>query len=140
MAGPGFIRYGQTKLANVLFTAELSRRLTGTGVTATCFHPGLVATGITRDLRGMAGISIRVVNAFSRRPSKGAETLVWLVDSPEVAGVSGGYFVDKRQATPSPVAQDGDIARRLWVVSEAQTRASAPLRSREPTVPGDAPG
>jgi NAD(P)-dependent dehydrogenase (short-subunit alcohol dehydrogenase family) len=140
IAGPGFIRYGQSKLANVLFTAELARRLTGTGVTANCFHPGLVATGITRDLTGIAGISIRVVNAFSRRPSKGAETLVWLVDSPEVAGVSGGYFVDKRRATPSPVAADVDVARRLWDVSEAQTRASAPLHESEPTVPGDAQG
>jgi NAD(P)-dependent dehydrogenase (short-subunit alcohol dehydrogenase family) len=124
MAGPGFIRYGQTKLANVLFTAELARRFSGTGVTANCFHPGLVATGITRDLKGMAGISIRVVNAFSRRPSQGAETLVWLVDSPEVEGVSGAYFVDKRRATPSPVAQNMDVARRLWEVSESQTHAS----------------
>jgi NAD(P)-dependent dehydrogenase (short-subunit alcohol dehydrogenase family) len=124
MAGPGFIRYGQTKLANVLFTAELARRLIGTGVTANCFHPGLVATGITRDLGGIARITIGVVNAFSRRPSQGAETLVWLVDSPEVDGVSGGYFVDKRQATPSPGAQDMDVARHLWEVSEAQTRAS----------------
>jgi len=125
MAGPGFIRYGQTKLANVLFSAELARRLSGTGVTANCFHPGLVATGITRDLSGMAGIAIRVVNAFARRPSKGAETLVWLVDSPEVAGVSGGYFLDKRRATASAVAQDVDMARRLWEVSDAQTRAPA---------------
>jgi len=65
---------------------------------------------------------------------------VWLVDSPEVAGISGGYFVDKRRATPSSVAQDTDVARRLWEVSEAQTRASAPMRSGEPTVPLDASG
>jgi NAD(P)-dependent dehydrogenase (short-subunit alcohol dehydrogenase family) len=125
VAGPGFVRYGQTKLANVLFSAELARRLSGTGVTVNCFHPGLVASGITRDLRGMAGITVRVVNAFARRPAKGAETLVWLVESPEVAGVSGGYFMDKRRATPSPLAQDVDVARRLWDMSEAQTRASA---------------
>jgi NAD(P)-dependent dehydrogenase (short-subunit alcohol dehydrogenase family) len=127
MAGPGFIRYGETKLANVLFTAELARRLEGTGVTANCFHPGLVATGITRDLGGVARITMRVMDRFSRRPSQGAETLVWLVDSPEVENVSGGYFVDKRQAVPSPLAQDKDVARRLWEVSEAQTRQSAEL-------------
>ena len=121
IAGPGFARYGETKLANVLFTAQLARRLEGTGVTANCFHPGLVATGITRDLKGAARISIKVMNAFSRRPSQGAETLVWLVDSPDLEGVSGGYFVDKQRATPSPAAQDIDVARRLWEVSEAQT-------------------
>jgi NAD(P)-dependent dehydrogenase (short-subunit alcohol dehydrogenase family) len=127
MAGPGFIRYGQTKLANVLFTAELARRLTGTGVTANCFHPRLVATGISRDLGGVARITMKVVDRFSRRPRQGAETLVWLVDAPEVAGVSGGYFVDRRRAVPSAVAQDTDTARRLWEVSEAQTRVSAEL-------------
>jgi NAD(P)-dependent dehydrogenase (short-subunit alcohol dehydrogenase family) len=127
IAGPGFVRYGETKLANVLFTAELARRLAGTGVTANCFHPGLVATGITRELGGVARITMRVVDAFSRRPRQGAETLVWLVDSPEVAGVSGGYFVDKRRAVPSPVAQDMELACRLWEVSEAQTRASVDL-------------
>jgi NAD(P)-dependent dehydrogenase (short-subunit alcohol dehydrogenase family) len=127
MAGPGFVRYGETKLANVLFTAELARRLTGTGVTANCFHPGLVATGITRELGGVARITMRVVGAFSRRPRQGAETLVWLVDSPEVEGVSGGYFVDKRRAVPSREAQDVDVARRLWEVSEAQIRVSAEL-------------
>jgi NAD(P)-dependent dehydrogenase (short-subunit alcohol dehydrogenase family) len=127
MRGPGFIRYGETKLANVLFTSELARRLVGTGVTANCFHPGLVATGITRDLGGVARITMRVMDAFSRHPRQGAETLVWLVESPEVAGVSGGYFVDKRRAVPSADAQDMDVARRLWEVSEAQTRVSAEL-------------
>jgi NAD(P)-dependent dehydrogenase (short-subunit alcohol dehydrogenase family) len=128
IAGPGFIRYGQTKLANVLFTEELASRLTGIGdsqVTANCFHPGLVATGITRDLRGAAGITVRLMNAFSRRPRQGAETLVWLVDSPDVTGVSGGYFVDKRRVVPAAAARDMDVARRLWDVSEAQTRSSA---------------
>ena len=127
LRGPGFIRYGETKLANVLFTAELARRLAGIGVTANCFHPGLVATGITRGLGGMARITMRVADMFSRRPRQGAETLVWLVDSPEVAGVSGGYFVDKRRVVASPVAQDMDVARRLWDVSEAQTHVSADL-------------
>ena len=117
LAGPGFVRYGQTKLANVLFTLELARRLEGTGVTANCFHPGLVATGITRELRGPARMTMSVVNAFARKPKQGAETLVWLVESRDVNGVTGGYFVDKKRVEPSPAARDLDIARRLWDVS-----------------------
>jgi NAD(P)-dependent dehydrogenase (short-subunit alcohol dehydrogenase family) len=121
VAGPGFVRYGQTKLANILFTRELSRRLQGTGVTANCFHPGLVATGITRNLRGVARVTMKVVDMFSRRPEKGAETLVWLVDSPEVSDVTGAYFVDKKEVLPAPQARDAEAARRLWEVSLIQT-------------------
>ena len=124
IAGPGFVRYGETKLANVLFTAELARRLHGTGVTANCFHPGLVATGITRDLTGPARATMSVVNAFSRKPRQGAETLVWLVDSPAVERVSGGYFADRRRIDPAPAARDMDVARRLWEVTEVQAGLS----------------
>jgi NAD(P)-dependent dehydrogenase (short-subunit alcohol dehydrogenase family) len=127
VAGPGFVRYGQTKLANVLFTVELAKRLEGTGVTANCFHPGLVATGITRELKGMARMTMKVMDAFSRRPSQGAETLVWLVDSPDLEGVSGGYFVDKHRVDLSPAVRDTDTARRLWEVSETQTHAAVVL-------------
>lgn len=125
IAGPGFVRYGQSKLANVLFTVELARRLEGTGVTANCFHPGLVATGITRDLKGAARVSIRVVNAFARKPREGADTLVWLVDSADIDGVSGAYFVDRTRIEPAPAARDRDAARRLWEVSVEQTRGTA---------------
>ncbi len=129
IAGPGFVRYSQTKLANVMFTAELAHRLEGTGVTANCFHPGLVATGITRELKGPARMTIKIVNAFARKPSKGAETLVWLVDSPDLDGVSGGYFADKRRIEPAPAAQDSAAARRLWEISEIQAGLSAAARS-----------
>jgi NAD(P)-dependent dehydrogenase (short-subunit alcohol dehydrogenase family) len=129
LAGPGFVRYGETKLANVLFTVELARRLEGTGVTANCFHPGLVATGITRELRGPARMTMSVMNAFSRKPKQGAETLVWLVDSPDVEGVSGAYFVDKKRVEPAPAARDLDSARRLWDVSVEQTNATALVAS-----------
>jgi NAD(P)-dependent dehydrogenase (short-subunit alcohol dehydrogenase family) len=125
MAGPGFVRYGQTKLANILFTAELARRLEGTRVTANCFHPGFVATGITRDLRGPARLTVKVMNAFARKPSRGAETLVWLAESPDLEGVNGGYFADKRRIEPAPAAQDATAARRLWEVSEIQAGLSA---------------
>ena len=121
IAGPGFVRYGQTKLANVMFTAELARRLEGTGVTANCFHPGLVATDITRELKGLARVTIKVAYAFARKPGKGAETLVWLVDSPDLIGVSGGYFADKKRVEPAPAAQDSAAARRLWELSQIQS-------------------
>ncbi len=118
----GFRRYGQTKLANILFTTELARRLDGTGVTANCFHPGLVATGFNHNNGPLMGVAMVLLRPFSRTPTKGAETLVWLVDSPDVADEQGAYFVDLRRATPGAAARDRDAARRLWDTSEGQTR------------------
>ena len=125
--GRGFRRYGETKLANILFTAELARRLEGSGVTANCFHPGLVATGFNRNNGWLMALAMTVIRPFERSPEKGAETLVWLVESPEVADQSGGYFIDRRRQTPSPAAQDAEAARRLWEISEEQVRGSAPV-------------
>ena len=127
--GFGFSRYSETKLANILFTMELARRLEGTGVTANCFHPGVVASGFNRNNSTLMRLAMTIVRPFSRSPEKGAETLVWLADSPEVSGENGGYFVDTRRVSPSAAAQDAEAARRLWAASEEQTRASAP-RSR----------
>jgi NAD(P)-dependent dehydrogenase (short-subunit alcohol dehydrogenase family) len=118
----GFRRYGETKLANILFTAELARRLEGTGVTANCFHPGLVASGFNRNNGPLMSALMTLLQPFSRSPEKGAETLVWLADSPDVAGETGGYFVDRRRVTPAAPARDRETAERLWQLSEAQTR------------------
>ena len=74
----GFGRYGETKLANILFTTELARRLEGTGVTANCFHPGLVATGFNRNNGLLMDLGMTILRPVSRSPEKGAETLVWL--------------------------------------------------------------
>ena len=123
--GRGFGRYGQTKLANILFTAELGRRLEGSGVTANCFHPGVVATGFNRNNGPIMSALMMLVRPFSRSPEKGAETLVYLVDSPDVSEENGAYFVDERRATPSKEAQDMEAAARLWEVSEEQTREGA---------------
>jgi len=121
----GFGRYAQTKLANILFTAELAMRLEGTGVTANCFHPGWVASNFNKN----NGPAIRLVMAlgrpFARSVAKGADTLVWLADSPDVSDQSGGYFVDRRRRAPSPQAGDMEAARRLWELSEEQTRQAA---------------
>jgi NAD(P)-dependent dehydrogenase (short-subunit alcohol dehydrogenase family) len=124
-AGRGFRRYGQTKLANILFTAELARRLEGSGVTANCFHPGLVATGFNRNNGVLMQLAMTVVKPFSRSPEKGAETLVWLVDSEDAGADNGGYFVDCKRAQPDPPARDMEAARRLWEVTERQVAARA---------------
>jgi NAD(P)-dependent dehydrogenase (short-subunit alcohol dehydrogenase family) len=121
----GFRRYGQSKLANILFTAELARRLEGTGVTANCFHPGTVATGFNRNNGALMRVVMTAIRPFLRKPEKGAETLVWLVDSDEAASENGGYFIDCKRAQPEPAARDMESARRLWDVTEAQLSAQA---------------
>ena len=111
----GFTVYGRSKLANILFTRELARRLAGTGVTANCLHPGFVATRFGDNSDGFIRVAIGVAkNLFAISPEKGAETIVYLASSPEVAGVSGGYFARSRPATPTAAAQDDAAARRLW--------------------------
>ena len=127
----GFERYGQTKLANILFTRELARRLEGTGVTATCFHPGLVATGFNRNNGLIMDLGMTILRPVSRSPQKGAETLAWLATLPQSALANGGYYFDKQQVMPSLEAQDMDAARRLWEVSEAQC-ASRPRGAETP--------
>jgi NAD(P)-dependent dehydrogenase (short-subunit alcohol dehydrogenase family) len=122
----GFERYGQTKLANILFTRELARRLEGTGVTASCFHPGLVATGFNRNNGLLMDLGMTILRPVSRSPEKGAETLVWLATLPEAATVNGGYYFDKEHVLPSVEAQNMDTARRLWEVSEAQCASPRP--------------
>jgi NAD(P)-dependent dehydrogenase (short-subunit alcohol dehydrogenase family) len=127
--GARFTRYGQTKLANILFTAELARRLAGTGVTANCFHPGFVRTGFNRNNGVLMRLGMAIASPFARSPHKGAETLIWLVDSEEAGAFNGGYFADLRQLTPSDAAQQVQTAQRLWQVSEQQTGTAAVGRS-----------
>ena len=117
----GFGAYSRSKLANILFTRELSRRLEGTGVTANCLHPGVVATGIFRDLPRW----LRVVftSPLVLSPEKGADTLLYLATAPEVAELSGLYFVRRKPARTSRISCDPAVARRLWEASEALTAA-----------------
>ncbi|MHB8572185.1 MAG: SDR family oxidoreductase [Candidatus Dormibacteria bacterium] len=116
----GFQRYGETKLANVMFTRALARRLP-VGVTANCFHPGLVATGFNRNNGWLMEVPMLLLRPFSRTPARGAETLVWLCDSPDASEESGGYFVDQRRRDPSRAARDEEAAERLWSLSAEQT-------------------
>ena len=117
-------RYGQTKLANISFTAELARRVAGSGVTATCYHPGLVATGFNRNNARRDTWTMRAVRPYSRSPKTGADTLVWLADSDEVAGMGGTYFFDRKPLQPNDEARDAQLARRLWEVSSRQVALS----------------
>jgi len=112
--GPGFKVYGRSKLCNILFTRELARRLTGTGVTANCFHPGFVATRFGDQSGGLISFGVGVAKRFALSPHEGAETMVYLASSPEVAGMTGQYFHKCRPVTPSKEAQDEISAQRLW--------------------------
>jgi retinol dehydrogenase-14 len=114
----GWKAYGQSKLANVLFTYELSRRLKGSGVTANCMHPGVVGTDLFNKIGGFAGKFMRLFAPFMRTPEKGADTVIWLASSPEVEGITGKYFVDRKERTTNPESYDTAIAARLWEVSE----------------------
>jgi NAD(P)-dependent dehydrogenase (short-subunit alcohol dehydrogenase family) len=120
--GRGFTRYGESKLANIMFTRELARRLDGTRVTAYTFHPGLVATGFNRNNGALMSTAMTIIAPFARSPRKAAQTLVWLADSPDVSKQSGGYYEDRALAVSSRQAQDPALARRLWEVSEEQVR------------------
>ncbi len=111
----GFRVYGRSKLANILFTRELARRLAGTGVTANCLHPGFVATRFGDNNGGLFRVGLGLAKRFfALSPEEGAETIVYLASSPGVAEVSGGYFARSRPATPTAAAQDDAAAGRLW--------------------------
>jgi NAD(P)-dependent dehydrogenase (short-subunit alcohol dehydrogenase family) len=119
--------YNQSKLANVLFTCELARRLEGTGVTANCVHPGHVWTNLggfgrkaLLNLRRLL-TSRKFAALKMRTPAEGADTVVYLATSPEVEGVSGKYWVDRQPAQLPPSSHNEEVARRLWAVSEVLT-------------------
>lgn len=113
--------YGQSKLANILFTTELARRLAGSGVTANSLHPGAVATGLGKNNGAWARAIISVLRPFFRTPDDGAATSIYLASAAAVEGVSGRYFVKCRERRPSRAAQDADGARRLWDISARMT-------------------
>jgi retinol dehydrogenase-14 len=111
----------QSKLADVLFTYELARRLKRAGVTATCLHPGMVATDLIakdKDFPVFFKYLYKLSRPLMKSPAKGAETSISLASSPEVEGVTGQYFVNKKIAKSSPESRDVQLAQRLWEVSE----------------------
>src|SRR5918994_1886153 len=118
--------YSQSKLANVLFTYELARRLERTGVTANCLHPGAgIRTNFGSGVSGVFGFMVRALRPLMKSPEKGAETSIYLASSPEVEGLSGRYFFKKAEARSSDMSYDESTARRLWEVSAQLTKLPA---------------
>ncbi len=112
-----FKAYGRSKLANLLFCFELSRRLEGTGVTANCLHPGVVRTNFGHDLNGATKFFMPVGHLFMISPRKGASTSIYLATDPEIANVSGKYFAKKKVRSSSSESTDRTVAKKLWDVS-----------------------
>lgn len=113
--------YGQSKLANILFTRELARRLEGCPVAANAMHPGIVATGFGLNSTGLFNLAIRAFQLLMLTPEQGADTIVYLASAPEAGSMKGRYFVKRREQTPKLPALDDAAARRLWEVSERLT-------------------
>jgi retinol dehydrogenase 12 len=113
--------YANSKLANILFTRELARRLDGTGITANCAHPGVVRTGFGRESRPLLKLGIMIARPFMASPERGADTIVYLASSPDVAGQTGGYYVKRQRREPSAAARDDAAAQELWELSEKLT-------------------
>jgi NAD(P)-dependent dehydrogenase (short-subunit alcohol dehydrogenase family) len=109
----GYQAYGQSKLAQILFTIEFARRLSGTGVTVNACHPGVIKTNLGAE----ANMAFRFVKMFFKSPAKGAETPVFLAASPSVATLTGQYFAERHVKTPSKAAQDPYTAKRLYEAS-----------------------
>ena len=121
----GFRANNRAKLALILFTYELARRLQGTGVAVNCLHPGAVATSMVEkdpDVSLFSRFFYNLVKPFFASPDKGAETSIFLASSPGVEGITGKYFVKKAEAESSPESYDATIARRLWEISAGLTK------------------
>lgn len=110
--------YNQSKLANVMFTYELARRLAGSPVTANVLHPGVVRTNFGReDSGGWMRVMLPILRPILKSPSRGAATSIYLASSPEVEGVTGRYYANEKPKSSSKASQDTAIAARLWAVS-----------------------
>jgi NAD(P)-dependent dehydrogenase (short-subunit alcohol dehydrogenase family) len=109
--------YGQSKLANILFTKELARRLPPKPISANCLHPGVVATGIGNK-GGIGGLVWSAIKPFMIGPEQGAANSLFVATSPDIEGISGAYFVKQKPAKPNPIAEDPAVAAALWAESD----------------------
>ena len=117
----GWRAYSQSKLANLLFTYELARRLADTDTTANAVHPGFVATRFGHNNRGLVGLFVWLAQFTALSPEQGAETLIHLATSPDAARVTGMYFVKKQPVGSSTASYDATAAQRLWQLSAELT-------------------
>ena len=111
--------YNRSKLANILFTRELAKRLAGTNVTANCLHPGIVASRFGDEAGGWTARLFPFIKRFAISPAGGADTIIYLASSPDAAKASGEYFAKRKIKTPSRAARDDTAAAKLWAMSEA---------------------
>ncbi len=110
--------YNQSKLANVMFTYELARKLEGSGVTATALHPGMTNTSFSaEDPSRVFAPLVAVMRPFMRSPARGADTAIYLASSPDVTGLSGKYFADRKARASNKSSYDGATTARLWDLS-----------------------
>ncbi len=120
----GLRAYCDSKLANVLFTYELARRLAGTGVTATCVHPGSVGTNWGLGVGGLFAFGYRLTRRFMLTPEQGARPALYAAAAPALEGVTGRYFTQKGETRSSPTSYDQSLAERLWDVSARLTHTA----------------
>jgi NAD(P)-dependent dehydrogenase (short-subunit alcohol dehydrogenase family) len=115
----GWTVYSQSKLANIMFTYEIARRLEGTQVTANALHPGFVATGFGHNNRGgLMAFGLNTLQMIvAKKPEQGAQTSIYLASSPQVEGVTGKYFSSKKETKSSAASYDVDAQKRLWELS-----------------------
>ena len=114
--------YGNSKLANILFSNALAERLQPYGITSNALHPGGVATNFAGDATGLANFMMKLARPFFKTPEQGAQMTLYLATSPEVEGVTGKYFSDLKQKKPHTDAQSSFLANKLWELSEALIR------------------
>jgi NAD(P)-dependent dehydrogenase (short-subunit alcohol dehydrogenase family) len=119
--------YGQSKLANILFTRELSHRLDPSKVTANCLHPGVVRTRFGETGGALLRFGIALIRPFLIDETKGADTSIWLATAPDVVGKTGGYYIKRKLKKPTAAASSDEGARRLWEISEKLAGPAAPL-------------
>jgi NAD(P)-dependent dehydrogenase (short-subunit alcohol dehydrogenase family) len=113
----GMTAYGQSKLANILFTYELARKLEGTRVTTNALHPGFVNTGFAKNNNWLVKAGMSLLSPIQRSPKQGAQTSIYLASSPEVESVTGKYFVDSKAVPSDPASYNRASAERLWQIS-----------------------
>ena len=114
--------YSRSKTALILITYEFARRLSGSGITVNCLHPGFTKTNITRTYKGIIKFFTKIIFSFAKSPEEGAKTSIYLASSPEVEGVSGKYFINKKEAKSKDITYDTSVAKKLWDVCANLTK------------------
>ncbi|GHB75632.1 SDR family oxidoreductase [Persicitalea jodogahamensis] len=121
--------YGNSKLANILFSNELAERLQPMGITSNALHPGFVATSFGSGFSSFGSIVMWLARPFAKSPQEGAQTSIYLASSPEVADTTGKYFDDCKPKTPSKDAQSKFLATKLWELSEKLVKDYKPAKA-----------